>query len=127
MTEKTILIPGPDHPITVERSASRVVVSFGGVVVADTKNALILRQPSSPTRFCIPRQDVNMALMSRSERTSYCPYKGDVSYYNLEAGGKSSANAAFSYEHPHDAVAEIKEHLGFYTEKVDSIVENPAE
>lgn len=125
MTEKTVLIPGPDHPITVERSPSRVVVKFGGVVVADSKDALLLHQPSSPTRFCIPRKDVNMALMSRSDRTSYCPYKGDVSYFNLAAGGKTSANAAFSYENPHAAVSEIKEHLGFYVEKVDSIEENP--
>lgn len=123
MSDKMVLIPGPSHPITVEHSPSRVVVKFGGVVVADTTEAVILKQPSSPERFVIPRKDVKMELLERSEKTSYCPYKGDVSYFNLKSGDASSANAAFSFETPHAAVAELKGRIGFYTEKVDSIVE----
>ncbi|CAN5253475.1 DUF427 domain-containing protein [soil metagenome] len=123
MTEKTVLIPGPDHPITVEHSPSRVVVKFGGAVIADTKEALVLHQAGSPSRFLFPRKDIKMELIERNEKTSYCPYKGDASYFNIKNGDTSSIKAAFCYEEPYAAVAEIKEHLGFYTEKVDSIVE----
>lgn len=125
MKEKLILIPGPDHPISVERSNRRVVVTCGGEVIADSRETLILRQPTSPVRICIPRKDVKMNLLQRSNKTSYCPYKGDVSYFNLQAGGNVVENVAWSYETPYDAVSEIKEHLGFYPEKVDSIVEEP--
>lgn len=124
MSEKTVLIPGPSHPITIEHSPSRVVVKFGGVVVADTKDAVTLKQPSSPTRFVIPTKDVKMDMLERSEKTSYCPYKGDVSYFNLKSGDANSANAAFAFEAPHAAVAELKDRVGFYTEKVDSIEES---
>ncbi|MFA6211027.1 MAG: DUF427 domain-containing protein [Candidatus Obscuribacterales bacterium] len=124
MTEKTVLIPGPSHPITIEHSPSRVVVKFGGVVVADTKDAVTLKQPSSPTRFVIPTKDVKMEMLARSEKTSYCPYKGDVSYFNLKSADANSANAAFAFENPHAAVAELKDRVGFYTEKVDSIEES---
>ena len=74
-TPKTIKIPGPDHPITIERNSNRVVVSIGGAVLADSRNALILREAGYPAVQYIPREDVDMMLLSRTDHATYCPYK----------------------------------------------------
>lgn len=125
MTAKPVKIPGPDHPITIERSAARVTVSLGGRVLADSKDALVLREAAYPLVFYIPRQDVEMALLERTEHASYCPYKGDAAYYSIPSGGARSANAVWTYEAPYEAVAAIKDHLAFYPDRVDAIEQLP--
>lgn len=114
-------IPGPDHPITVEPNPKRVVVKIGDRIIADTKAALALKEASYPVVQYIPRQDVNMALLERTDHTTYCPYKGDASYYSIPLGSERSANAVWSYEAPYAAVVEIKDHVAFYPDRVDSI------
>jgi len=121
MTSKPVKIPGPDHPITIKPNPARVVVSVGGRVVADTRSALTLQEASYPAVQYIPRKDVDMALLERTEHSTYCPYKGDCSYYSIPAGGDRSVNAIWSYELPYEAVSGIKEHLAFYPDRVDSI------
>jgi uncharacterized protein (DUF427 family) len=74
---KTVKIPGPDHPITIERNPSRVVVKVAGKIVADTRRALTLREASYPGVTYIPREDADMALLARTDHSTYCPYKGD--------------------------------------------------
>lgn len=123
MNAKTIKIPGPDHPITIERSPRRIVVTLGENVIADTTDALTLREASYPPILYIPRKDVAMDLLQRSETTSYCPYKGDASYFSLPSGGARSIDAIWTYETPFEAVASIKEHVGFYADRVDGIEE----
>lgn len=124
MANRERLIPGPDHPITIERSSERVVVRVAGQIVADTANALILREASYPPVPYIPRSDVNMAMLVRSEHATYCPYKGECAYYSIPAGGERSVNAIWTYEHPYAAVAEIKEYVAFYPNRVDSIAQS---
>jgi uncharacterized protein (DUF427 family) len=121
MTSKPIKIPGPDHPITIERSASRVVVSVGGRVIADTRDALTLREAKYPPVQYIPRKDVDMSRLERTDHATYCPYKGESAYYSIPMGGARSANAVWTYESPYAAVAEIKDHLAFYPDRVDAI------
>lgn len=121
MAERAIKIPGPDHPISIGANPSRVVVRVGGHVVADTREALTLREASYPAVHYIPRKDVDMSLLVRSEHTSYCPYKGDCSYYSIPVGGEKSVNAVWTYEAAYTAVAEIDEHLAFYPDRVDEI------
>jgi uncharacterized protein (DUF427 family) len=116
-------IPGPDHPITIEANPKRVVVRVAGQTLADTTHALTLREASYPPVQYIPRQDVNMSLLARTDHASHCPYKGDASYYSIRAGEREAANAVWTYETPFDAVAPIKEHLAFYPNRVDSIEE----
>lgn len=123
MTGKTVKIPGADHPITIERNPRRVVVRLGGAVIADTTDALVLREASYPPVQYIPRKDVDMAALKRTDRTTYCPYKGEASYFSIPAGGDRSANAIWTYETPYDAVAPIREHLAFYPDRVDAIEE----
>ena len=124
MTTKPVEIPGPHHPITIERNRSRVVVTVAGTVIADTARALTLREARYPPVHYIPREDVDMARLERSEHSTYCPYKGDASYYSVPAGGPRSVNAVWTYEEPHEAVGAIRNHLAFYPDRVDSIDEH---
>ena len=97
---KPIKIPGPDHPITIERNPARIVVSVAGRIVADTREALTLREAAYPAVQYIPRKDVDMALLERTDHATYCPYKGDCSYFSIPLGGERSINAVWSYEAP---------------------------
>src|SRR5712691_11383668 len=118
---KPIKIPGPDHPISIERNTERVIVSVAGRVIADTRDALTLREASYPAVQYIPRRDVDMAALTRSEHTTYCPYKGDASYYSIPAGGDRAVNAVWTYVTPFDAMAQIKDYVTFYPDRVDEI------
>jgi uncharacterized protein (DUF427 family) len=118
---KTIKIPGPDHPIAIERNPGRVVVSVSGHVIADTREALTLQEAHYPPVHYIPRRDVDMTLLERTEHATYCPDKGDAGYFSIPSGGDRSANAVWTYEAPYDAVSPIKDHLAFYPDRVDAI------
>lgn len=120
---KTIKIPGRDHPITIERNAHRVAVKAAGRVVADTRDALTMRETNYAAVQYIPRKDVNMTLLEQTDHATYCPYKGDCAYYSIPAGGERSINAVWTYEAPYAAVAAIKDHIAFYPDRVDSIKE----
>nr|WP_046119201.1 DUF427 domain-containing protein [Ensifer aridi] len=123
MSDKPIKIPGPDHPITINRNPARVVVKLNGHVVADTREALTLREASYPPVQYVPRKDVDMSLLDRTDHSTHCPYKGDASYYSIIPGGERSKNAIWTYENPHAAVREIKDHMAFYPDRVDSVEE----
>jgi uncharacterized protein (DUF427 family) len=118
---KTIKIPNADHPITIEPSAGRVRVLAGGNVIADSRNALTLRESDYPPVQYIPRSDVNMQLLAHTDNETYCPYKGDAAYYSITPGGERAINAVWTYEAPYDAVVAIKDHLAFYPDRVDAI------
>lgn len=124
MAVKEIRQPGPDHPITVEPNPAHVVVTVAGRVVADTRSALTLREASYPPVEYVPLTDVDTSLLERTDHSTYCPYKGDASYYSIPAGGDATANAVWFYDAPYDAVAQIKGHVAFYTDRVDVTVES---
>jgi uncharacterized protein (DUF427 family) len=121
MPEKTQRVPGPDHPITIEHNPARITVSVGERVVADTRDALTLREASYPPVQYIPRKDVDMSLLERTRHNTYCPYKGDASYYSIPSGGAKSKNAVWTYEAAFPAVAAINEYVAFYPDRVDKI------
>jgi uncharacterized protein (DUF427 family) len=121
MAHKPMKLPGPDHPITIDANPSRVVVTAGGKIIADTSDALTLREASYPDVQYIPLRDVDMTALVRSQHTTYCPYKGVASYYSIPAGGDRSINAVWIYEAPFEAMARIKGHVAFYPNRVDDI------
>jgi uncharacterized protein (DUF427 family) len=123
MKEKQIKLPGPDHPIFIQRNPARVVVSVAGRAVADTRNALTLREATYPPVEYIPRKDVDFSQLERTAHATYCPYKGDCSYYSIPAGGKKSVNAVWSYQEPFPAVEQIRGYVAFYPDRVDEITE----
>ena len=123
MSAQPMKIPDPDHPITIAPNSKRVLVTWNGRVVADSRKALTLKEASYPAVFYVPRDDVDMELLTRSTHKSFCPYKGEASYYSIASDGERSENAIWSYEDPSDAVSEIKGYVAFYPDRVDSIEE----
>ncbi len=111
-------LPGPDHPITITQNPRRVRVTAGDIVIADSAKALTLKEAKYPAVQYVPREDANMALLERTDRTTHCPYKGEASYYSIKAGGKTLDNAIWTYETPFPAMTEISGHLAFYPDKV---------
>jgi uncharacterized protein (DUF427 family) len=120
-----VLTPGPRHPITVQPAGVRVVVRIAGRVIADSTSALTLREADYPAVHYLPRQDVDMTALERVDHESYCPFKGDASYFSIPAAGERGHNAVWTYESPYDAVSEIKDHLAFYTNRMDAVDELP--
>jgi uncharacterized protein (DUF427 family) len=114
-------LPGPDHPISIEPTLDRIVVRFGGKVIADTYRALTLREAKYPPVQYIPRADARMDLLTKTDHHTGCPYKGEAAYFSIKAGGRTAENAIWTYETPFDAVGQIKEYLAFYPDRVDAI------
>ena len=111
-------LPGPDHPISITANPKKIRVTANGVVVAETSHALSLKEASYPIVQYIPRVDVDMELLSKTGRSTHCPYKGDASYFSINAGGTTLDNSIWSYEAPFPAMAEITGYLAFYPNKV---------
>ena len=126
MADKTVLQPGPDHPITVLANPRRVIVTAGGRIVANTARALTLQEANYPAVNYIPMADVDTSQLERTDSETHCPYKGDASYFSIPATGEADRDAVWVYEQPHEAVAQIKDHVAFYPDRVDSIVEQIA-
>ena len=108
----------PEHTVTVEPAPSRVRVERGGLVLADSDRALILREADYPAVAYIPREHVSMDAMEPESRTTQCPFKGDASYFTITGGGEPVAGGAWTYETPYDEVSEIAGHVAFYPEHV---------
>ena len=123
MTDKRARVPGPDHPITIERNPARVVVLAGRRVIADSCEAVTLREASYAAVQYVPRKDVDMSVLERSAHATFCPYKGDCAYYDISSDGRRSINAVWTYDAPFPAVAEIRGYLAFDPERVDAIEE----
>ncbi|HRK94867.1 MAG TPA: DUF427 domain-containing protein [Rhodospirillales bacterium] len=109
------------HAISIEAEPGRVRVMLGGVAIADSTRALVLREGRLPPVHYVPREDVDAGAISRTAHRSHCPFKGDASYFALSGGGVTVENAAWSYEQPFPAAAAIRGHLAFYANKVDVI------
>jgi uncharacterized protein (DUF427 family) len=121
MNSKSIRIPGPDHQITITPARERVTVTVAGRSIADTREALTLKEATYPPVHYLPRKDVDMTQLRRTSHQTYCPYKGDCAYYSIPAGGERSVNAVWTYEAPYAAVSQIREYLAFYPDRVDAI------
>ena len=121
MNSKPIKIPGPDHPIIITSTKGRVTATVGGKRIADTREALTLKEAAYPAVQYIPRKDVDMTQLQRTGHQTFCPYKGECAYFSVPVGGQRSVNAAWSYEAPYAAVSAIREYLAFYPERIDAI------
>lgn len=123
MLAKPMRIPDSTHPITVAPNPKRIVVKAAGRVLADSARALELQESGRPAVIYIPRVDVRLDALERSQTASYCPYKGEAHHYNIAAESTHIPNACWSYEEPHWAVAEIEKHIAFDPDRIDCIEE----
>ena len=119
--DREIKLPGPDHPITISPTNGKVRVTVAGTILAESQRAVLLEEKGYSPVYYLPRDDADMSLLVRSEHSTYCPYKGDCSYYSIPIGGSQSENVVWTYERPHEAVASIREYLAFYPSRVDAI------
>lgn len=116
--------PGPDHPITVEPSSDRVVVRAGDATVADSTATLVLQEADYPAVRYIPLADVDKTLLAPSDTSTYCPYKGDASYWSITADGDRREDAVWFYPEPRPAVEAIRDHVAFYPDRVEITIES---
>ena len=114
-------LPGPDHPITIVPNTKTVRVTLLDKVIAESSRALTLSEAGYKPVQYIPRDDADMALLTKTAHKTHCPYKGDASYFSITVDGKTAENAVWSYEQPYDAVKEIAGYLAFYPNRVDKI------
>jgi uncharacterized protein (DUF427 family) len=111
--DKEIKITGPDHPITISPAEGKVRVTVDGKIVVESTRALRLEEKGYPPVYYLPRNDADMSLLVRTTHYTYCPYKGDCTYYSIPIGGAKSEYAAWTYEKPYEAVANIKDYWRF--------------
>ena len=120
MSHPEIKEPNAGHPITIEPTQGRVQVRVNGELIADTSAALELREATLPVVQYIPLADVVQERLTRTDTSTYCPFKGDASYYSVTtAAGDTVDDAIWFYEQPYPAVAEIAGHVAFYSSKAE--------
>lgn len=120
----TVLEPTAEHPITISPTEGRVRVRVNGEIVADTDAALGLKESTLPVVQYIPFTDVMQDLLTRTDTSTYCPYKGEASYYNVTTTAGDTVNdVIWTYDQPHPAVAAIAGHVAFYPDKAEISVE----
>lgn len=113
------LEPGPDHPITIQPKAGHVTVRQGSAVIAESDRALDLREANYPSVLYLPIEDVDQHLLQTSDEHTYCPYKGEASYYDVLPGdGDALVGAVWYYPEPYGAVEAIRDHVAFYTDRI---------
>ena len=122
MTNRQVLEPTPSHPITVIPTGRHVVVRVNGQIVAETDAALTLQESSYPAVQYVPLADVTADLLRPSDTETYCPYKGDASYFDVVVDGVTVSDAIWTYRQPYPAVAQIAGHVAFYPDKADVVV-----
>ncbi len=126
MADKPVLQPNAEHPIVIEPTGGRVRVRINGELIADSRDALTLRESTHRAVHYIPMADIATDKLQRSETTSYCPYKGDAGYYHVRADGHTVEDALWTYRRPFPAVAAIADHVAFYPDKVEIVIEGSA-
>ena len=112
-------LPGPDHAITLEPSRLRVRAAFNQHVIADTDDAIVLREAGYAPVYYFPMQDVEMSFLAKTEHRTHCPYKGDASYWSIYMDGDLGENAVWAYESPYPAVAAVRGRVAFDTRTVE--------
>ncbi|MBA5779266.1 DUF427 domain-containing protein [Stappia sp. F7233] len=111
----------PDHKITLSKPSQKLRVRFAGKVIAETGRAIRLQEASYPPVHYVPIADVSAEALEKTAHSTYCPFKGEASYWSLVADGKRVENAVWGYETPYDEVLPIKDHVAFYPDRVEAI------
>lgn len=112
----------PEHTVMLQREGGHVTVRFNGVALAETRNAITLREKGYPPVLYIPRSDIQMQYLLPTDRTSHCPFKGEARYWTMSAAGKIEENAVWAYDRPYDEVIDLAGHAAFYADKVEIAV-----
>ncbi len=109
----------PDYRVDTETSSERMRATLGDVVIAESDAALVVRESNHTPVIYFPRADVRLDLAERTQHESFCPFKGEASYWTFTCGDTPAENVAWSYEDPFDEVAAIRDYVAFYPDRVD--------
>ena len=118
MAHSTAYDRHPEHTLRFEERPASIRVCVGDRVIAETRRGLQLREGRYPAVVYLPRDDIQMTALERSEHTTHCPFKGDATYFDFRDGNQEIAEIAWSYEDPFDQMHAIREHLAFYPDRV---------
>ena len=108
----------PGYKITLTPVERRMRVWLGCAAIADSAHVLAMREGDYSPVYYFPRADVNMDLLTATDRDTHCPFKGEASYWTVEAGDRAEENVAWSYESPYDEMARIKDYIAFHDSRV---------
>src|SRR5882724_3696893 len=117
----------PDYKVTLEPSPRRVRVKFNGETIADSTNAHLLFETRHLPVYYFPRADVRMDLLTATDHHTFCPYKGEASYWTIGVGNRAAENAIWGYPEPYDEVPQLKDFVAFYWDRVDHWYEEDEE
>ena len=116
---KSLFEKYPDYRVDLVPGVEPIRISFAGAVIVDTTRPLYVRETKHDEAIYFAREDVHFEYLERTEHSSFCPFKGEASYWSLRVGEASSENAVWSYEDPFDEVAGIKDYVAFYPDRVE--------
>jgi uncharacterized protein (DUF427 family) len=108
---------GPGHTITITPTGRHIEVTLAGETLASSDRAVVLEETGLPPRYYLPREDVRTQLLRRTASKTTCPFKGEASYWSVEAGGRVHDDLVWSYENPIPQAADIAGLMCFYTER----------
>lgn len=111
----------PNHRVDIQPSTAKVQVELAGTVIADTRSALRVDESRHDIVYYVPRKDVRMDLLTATDHTSYCPFKGTARYWSIGVGPRRAENAVWAYDEPYDEALPLRGHVAFYPDRVDRI------
>lgn len=112
-----ILAKIPDYAVAISPAGKRITVNYRGSTIAQSDRALLVQETRHADVYYLPRDDVNMALFTATDHSTFCPFKGYASYWTLNVDGNEEANVVWSYEDPYPEVRELKDYMSFYTDR----------
>ena len=113
----------PDYAVAISPADGvQVTVTLGDKQIASSKNALLVQETRHDDVYYLPREDVDMASLTATDLSTYCPFKGHANYWSLDQGDEVLENFVWSYEEPYPEVAALKDYVSFYTNKVNVAV-----
>lgn len=108
------------RPPRLEDSTRRVRIVFNGETIADTTAAKRVLETSHPPSYYIPPVDLRLEYFTRTERSTFCEWKGQAAYYTITVGNQAAENAAWFYPTPTENFADLKDYVAFYPSRMDA-------
>ena len=107
----------PDYAVTSEPLDQTVRILYQGTVVAESSEALLVKETKHADVVYMPRDALDMSYFSPTDHSTYCPFKGHANYWSVAVETSTDDNIAWSYDNPYPEVAQLKDYVSFYTDR----------
>ena len=109
----------PDYRVDLEASDTPFKIEWEGVVIAESRSTLTVRETNlGPVTYC-PMSDLDAGLLTKSSLTTFCPFKGEASYWSVKVGDQVLEDSIWGYEEPFDEVSGLKGYVAFYLDRFE--------